>query len=483
MSSKDWYSATPLLMMLVLASMAGAHACASPPPTTSTGEERPPGEPGPLNLGPGENGLPARSLLSNAVTLNPKALRILMRSPLNDALFDPRKHRYMSLQLTDARARDVMEYVVSCALGRSEQVRYTDATTHAAQVWQGEMGLCPTWSKQAPSRECLHRVSSCLFARTNRLGRQVPVRFAGLQFRPRTRVEIMMKPVKPEQGAGARPDTELIPPFSRGWKPGYLGLCVPREPITLWMDESSRCARTPLRVCKGLRGCEPDDPAVLGAGPGACRDAPLTFTCPEGGHYGVMTRPDPPRAVEVVQRRSDAGSYPAPEEDVFPHLEGAFFGNLFDPDGLTRYREVVEEGNPPLPIVIGGQLAGTDEIDEESIPHRRIYSCYSLENAEEGVAYLNGRICAKPDAKKKCFPNPPQACRFQDAGEDAGRDAVCRRRPDGRLECKGDDGILYPALAVFLAEPCGFTDTGCANLPVIPREPAFRSRSPIVQMR
>jgi hypothetical protein len=454
MGSNEIYLACAPVRALVLALIAGALACGSPPE--------------PLEYGPGNNGLPARSLLSNAVTLNPKALRALIDNPLNDALLDASKHPYMSLQLTDSRARDVMEYIVSCALDRSAQVKYLEPSSHVTHTWKGELGLCPSWNKKKPSEECLHLVSSCLFARTNRLGRQVPIRIQGQNLRPRAKVEITTKYPQGAQEAGAQgargvTEGNDILAFSQGWEPGYVGRCMPSKSITLAIPAPSRCAKTSLRVCKGVRGCEPEDARFLREKYGPCDDAPLTFTCPDQGFYGVMTKSDRPAKVEVVQRRADAGAYPALEEDVFSFLEGAFFGNLFDPDGLTRFREVVLDANQPK--VTRGHLAGTDEGDEDTIPHRHIYSCYSLDNAEEGIAYLTGRICAKPDAGKKCFPNPPQPCRFRDTGEKAKRDAVCRRGSKGRWDCRGHGSVVYPALAVFLNEPCGLTESGCANLP------------------
>jgi hypothetical protein len=191
----------------------------------------------------------------------------------------------------------------------------------------------------------------------------------------------------------------------------------------------------------------------LGEKRGPCDDAPLTLTCPDSGFFGVMTAP---AHAKVVSRGSGAGSYPASEKDVFPFLEGAFFGNLFDPDGLTKNREMkLENGHPTL----------VGDVDEGTIPHRNIYACYSLDNDEQGVAYADARICVKPEANERCFPNPPRRCHFKDAEVNRQKGYHCKWHSSDGLyrECVGDDGVTYPAMTVYLHEPCGLSDAGCAG--------------------
>jgi hypothetical protein len=433
-----------------------------------------------LTDSPGNNGLPARSLLHNAITTNPKALRVLLDNPLNDALFDARKHPYMSLQLTDSNARDVMEYVVSCALDGSKQLRYVEHDSHAVHVWTGKMGLCPGWSTQKPSVECVQLVSSCLFARTNRLHSWVPALFSSPHLSsPRDRVEIATKyPKDEDHPAVGLSRGKDIQAFSDGWKPGYVGHCTPGAPITLSIPGPSRCAQASLRVCKGIRGCESESRDRLEEKHGPCNDAPLTFTCPAEGFYGVMTKPT---KAAVVQRASDAGTYPALEKDVFPFLEGAFFGNLFDPDGLTRFREIVRDHGKSKRT--GGRLSnskedGDDNDDDDnedkpdSVPYRNIYACYSHDNDEEGVAYLTARVCAKPGSKK-CFPQPLRRCHFKDTDMNGKGGYHCRwRSSDGLYRgCQGNDGVRYPSMTVYLNAPCGLTESGCsAGLPKAPAD-------------
>ena len=412
-----------------------------------------------LTDNPWYNGLPARSLLSNAITQNTRALHKLVSSPLNDALFDAGKDPYMNLQLADANAREVMADIVSCALDRSARVRYRlshhDPTSAAEGAWSGEMGLCPSWSRDNPSPQCLRIVSSCLFARTNRLHRRVPVRFGfpGLPS-PRARVAVTTTYTKD--------DGTEIAAFPRGWKPGYVGACTPDQPFTLSISDPAACQHTALRACMNIRGCDLHSRAWLGDKQAACDAAPLTFTCPDTGFFSVMTTPD---AVPVAHHGPGSGRYPVPEKDVFPFLEGAFFGNLFDPDGLTRTREMVlRDGKPEV------HRDNDKNNDDDDVPHPHIYACYSQANDEEGVANVNWRVCDKPGSKK-CFPNPPRRCHFKDAEVNRHNGYHCRWNADNGLyrDCIGDDGETYPVITVYLHESCDLTDARCSGkLPTAP---------------
>src|SRR5215510_12164928 len=265
------------------------------------------------------------------------------------------------------------------------------------------MGLCPRWAVEKPSEECLRLVSSCLFARTNRLHRRIPGRFeipGVLQSHDRVRVTTTY--AKEDPGSPLD-EHSVIEAFHREWKPEYVGSCAPNQSLTLSIAEPSRCRESSIRVCGGIHGCDVNSADRLAEKRGPCDDAPLTFTCPDSGFFGVMTAP---AHAKVVSRGPGAGSYPATEADVFPFLEGAFFGNLFDPDGLTRSREMVLDRGQAERRESKIAHNAADDDDDDAVPHRHIYACYSLANDQEGVAYFDSRICAKREAKKKCFPNP-----------------------------------------------------------------------------
>src|SRR5262249_18522060 len=75
------------------------------------------------------------------------------------------------------------------------------------------------------------------------------------------------------------------------------------------------------------------------------------------------------------------------------------------------------------------------------------------------AAYFNNRICATPDAKHKCFPNPPKRCHFKDAGENERRGYHCKWREEREYaDCRGEDGVEYPPITVRLNDPCSLID-------------------------
>lgn len=412
---------------------------------------------------PGHNGLSARSLMFNAITQNPNALRVLTNQPLNIDLFDADQHPYMSLQLLDSRARDVMADIVSCALDRSQHVSWVDPYSTDTYTWPGEMGLCPGWNTGRPSEGCLRLVSACLFARTNRLHRWVPARFGGPNLSAaRDRIEVATKYSAAGTATGLNEGAD-IPAFSHGWQPGYIGRCSPGKAVELTLPTPPNCATTAVRLCSGIHGCLPDEPTFLVERTwGLCDALPVTFTCPGTGFFGVMTKPDRP---DVAVQRTATLEYPAREQDIFPFLEGAFFGNIFDPEGMARGREVaLDQGRAYLKC-----KRLLDDVDDEddvvdAVPNRHIYACYSAGNDEQGIAYLNNRICATPGSMR-CFPHPPRRCHFRDIERNQREGYHCKwHSTDGLYrECVGDDGIAYPSITVFLHEPCGLSTTDCAT--------------------
>jgi hypothetical protein len=417
---------------------------------------------------PDGNGLRAQALLRNALTTNPKAVQFLRDNALNSGAFDAAQHEYMNRQLTDDRARAVMHDLVSCALDSSTTLTYKDRFSGTSYTWKGFLGLCPNWSTGKPSEECLQRVSACLFARVNGLHRHVPVLLGSHDFGPsRDKLKVEVEKAFPK----GDPNDELskgtlIESFSQGWMPGYIGNCKPNNPVSLAI-QGAGCAQTSLRVCRGIYGCNgsnadaADHPLFVQEKNGACSNAPLTFACPAGGYYGLMTKPQQP---EVTPLAAGGGQYPAVAGEVFSYIEGAFFGNLFDPNGLTHFREMIlKDGHP---VAQGGSIAdaGADD-DEDTVPHRNIYACFTLGLQEDaaqgddvGAAYINARVCAKPG--KKCFPNPPRRCHFKDTAMNNEVGYHCKWMGDEGVyqDCRGDQGVTYSPITVRLNDPCSLID-------------------------
>src|SRR5579859_7741017 len=64
-------------------------------------------------------------------------------------------------------ASELMPYVVGCALPPSTSLSFR------GQVWKGELGLAPTWSRQRLDRKGQELVTACLLARYNSSGQHV----------------------------------------------------------------------------------------------------------------------------------------------------------------------------------------------------------------------------------------------------------------------------------------------------------------------
>ena len=80
--------------------------------------------------------------------------------------------------LTDPAARDVLKYIVSCALPAGQQVSVTaQGTTY---TYDGQLGLAPEWGEAGGScgESCQGWVSACLLSRVDFLGvsKQISVR-------------------------------------------------------------------------------------------------------------------------------------------------------------------------------------------------------------------------------------------------------------------------------------------------------------------
>ncbi|WP_437786950.1 hypothetical protein [Sorangium sp. So ce1097] len=86
--------------------------------------------------------------------------------------------------LLDPAAREVMGYLVACALGGQQSVSWTPAPGESWNqassetlvdgklTWRGKVGLCPAWANGAPDAACQELVSACLLASNNAHGRK-----------------------------------------------------------------------------------------------------------------------------------------------------------------------------------------------------------------------------------------------------------------------------------------------------------------------
>ena len=110
------------------------------------------------------NSLTANSLTANALTAN---------------------------ALTDPSARDVLKYIVGCALPAAAHLDLTiDGTVYS---YDGQLGLAPGWAHGSCDAGCVGAVSSCVLSRLNYLGVRVPISDRGAKL-PTTPAEIAAYP-------------------------------------------------------------------------------------------------------------------------------------------------------------------------------------------------------------------------------------------------------------------------------------------------
>jgi hypothetical protein len=501
----------------------------------------------------GHNGLSNKSLFDNALTMNPRALNVLLNHPLDSNIFNSQDYVDMKYQLLDKPAQDVMEELVRCALSpTSPSVKYTDPTDskgHSIE-FPGELGLCTKgqddWSSQRPSEKCLQLVTACLLARTNALHRRVPISLRSPEREPGsvlseailpTRVRVLIEneyressptegvsngtPIPsfdgylPPQrsvagvagvGSGHFPTlttmssspTCILGPDC-GWQQAYVGTCQHGTEIELRAQADCKIS---IRACGGIYGCENSPGASSLKHPysvilGQSSSCSLTFRCPlqpsepgevvTHGTYGVMIKSSGGNLTKLTVH---TGKYPSPEVDIFQFREGAFFGNLFEPNELTRTREMTMEGGKwtaleAIPISSISPMASASSNCQSAqtiIPYQHVYACYSLEQSplptdiqstkEDGSANLNDRICAEPNSTK-CFPHAIVACVDR-----------CSQSADKRVyeSCKGDpktDNKTYSPITTYLDEPCSLLDSQQCDTLHDHRNFRFRTGPPI----
>lgn len=80
--------------------------------------------------------------------------------------------------LGTADGRDVMTYLVSCALSSTQTISLT-SSTGTAYTFTGEIGLAPAWNTRALTADEQRWVSACVLARTNYYGVQVMLSMRG----------------------------------------------------------------------------------------------------------------------------------------------------------------------------------------------------------------------------------------------------------------------------------------------------------------
>jgi hypothetical protein len=124
------------------------------------------------------NALTANALTANALTANALTANALTANALTaNALLG---NELTASALKDEASRDVLRYVVGCALSAGAVLDLGDS--EASRVYYGELGLAPEWGEEGGScdAECQGWVSACVLARINAKGVSVPISVRGM---------------------------------------------------------------------------------------------------------------------------------------------------------------------------------------------------------------------------------------------------------------------------------------------------------------
>jgi hypothetical protein len=423
------------------------------------------------------NSLTTRALALNAISTNPLANDLLATGGLAPLFHPTTGNSYLQFQLRDPDAQSFMSYLVGCALPAGHTLTWKEPLTQTLHTWEGKAGLCPQWETNAPSDVCKRRVSACLLARNNALGRRVELSIRGEDpLQPALfPLEAQTRPVEydPDLGNGRVPSYETCAVAQSGvnrdcgWKADFIGRCMPGQPVRLGAGGRApdQCttgpvlgswsgARMGLRVCEGIIGCDQGNARMLGQSEGTCAttQAAVTFTCPASGHFNVMSAPYSTTQAGSVTVAVETGtpaatSYRLSEKAVYRIREGAYYGNIFDSTALAT--KVYVDDN--------GRVIGKEQTVQGSV-YRKMFSCQAPEWTNE-AAYAAHRVCALPGSGANCAARPVGDC-FNPTNPLASR---CKKE-DGAVvwgdgdfeECYDSEGALWKEpITVFLYEACG----------------------------
>ncbi|HLL85378.1 MAG TPA: hypothetical protein VK420_22090, partial [Longimicrobium sp.] len=378
------------------------------------------------------NGLGTQALALNALTTNRDALPTLIGGPLT-ALFSD---AYVSRQLTDPSAREVLGYIVSCAL---------DSTQMLKTPWgklAGEAGLCPAWESSAPSQECLERVSACLLARNNAFGHRVPISMRGedparpalFALASEVPTYTLQLPTPSTHPAfGTCPTGTLGSGRDCGWQPEHTGACTPGKRIHVGAGGvapdlchvgqavgAAGTVRPVLRVCEGIGGCKNSETLAQSQGSCSQLEPAVSFTCPASGLFSVLSGGYDAAHPALPSVDAKAGdpvdvTYPASEAAVFASREGAFYGNIFDADQLHPDAKVYVDRD--------GKVQGKEVLIRGSL-YRDMWSCHAP-GWSDVEAFDSSRACALPGYN----------CAATSLG-------ACWVAPDQANRCATDDGAV-----------------------------------------
>ncbi|XYH92723.1 hypothetical protein ACMHYB_33220 [Sorangium sp. So ce1128] len=417
------------------------------------------------------NGLSAEALTRNALITNLRANHAMVRQPLATSTYaDDSDHEVLRFRLRHEPTREVMSYLVSCALEQGQSVSYTDTRTGETYTFPGEIGICPQWGVQgvhegSGGAKCRQLVTACLLALVNPTGQSITLSMRGQAF-PEHRPGLLLPGPSVRVGT-ATEDDDAIASFGPcktdargmarncGWTAEHVGSCSPGSTVYIGAggepledcddDLSALLGRsdddTVLRVCNGIHGCNAGSPAHIAQSEVHCsgrRQPALRFQCPSSGYFSLMSGPR-------VSRRD--GGAPGRDGASAPRRSGGFSvasrPSAIDIDMLPTDGLIIDEPPPFRPAVYPAAeadvfrwregafygnfwsenplhskfTAAMNEVDEDGTFHpapvsgepvfQHAFACTG-EFWNDQIAYQKDRLCAGPG--DDCVAHSVGAC-------------------------------------------------------------------------
>lgn len=438
------------------------------------------------------NGMQQEDILANSLVAQTVTLKALIENPLRDETFvpgtGPNELAFLPATLEN---QIFLRHLVECALDGRDYVKF------GGFRYQGAMGLAPEWHDDKPTQEELELVSGCMLTFVNLHGESVLVNARGL-----TIDDVALSIDGPVRAYAYKPDPVATPlpsffatcsPLESGaarncgWVEfdAYVGTCSPGAVVNVGAGArvgdcthplGSSSGDTVLRACSGLRACDFGSSTHLTSSDNTCGVKPaVRFFCPSSGEFSVMVASSLPlmpyRA--IVKAKGAGVRFPAKVNDLYEkNKEGAFFGNVLNPEKLNPNFVILPGENDRGPIIqIGkGNRDHTGLGDPEIYLYEDAWACHDP-NWTQGDAYMHERNCAiatvqpigggPPEQANLCVARPLGEC--SQIGNELDDPAARCQIYDSHVElgdfdyddCADDTGAIrrYP-ITSYLDEPC-----------------------------
>jgi hypothetical protein len=430
---------------------------------------------------------------ANGIMFFPASLSAFKSHPLNTSTFDPGTGPSELTGLpNDAETRKFVKYAVECALLPEQEVKYQ------GEVFHGLLAECPSWNKKKPSIACLEAVTGCLLARQNPAGLRIKFsprgeRAEGGSLDPFQFVLADTYDSDPSGGLPIRSFHEPCAPGDDGegrncgWtaETSFTGMCEPGAPVSLGAGVDTSCnplgshvdGDPVMRVCEGMSGCDKGSAQDLGSSDNVCsgRTPALDITCPASGVISVMLSDYKAGAAflaEVGASSPAPVAFPAKENELFPFLEGSFYGNMFHKINPNFQLVPLGQGEGFIFQLKRGDKKHTGLGSPQALPFEDAFCCH--DPGFDPAAFNDQRVCAKAPVLDEggnlteqniCHCKPMGVCNTVRKGSKLNLCAIYDQNPmvgdDDHDLCR-DVALVQRVLPMttFLRSPCDMLGGG-----------------------